>query len=385
MSLHMSLSDVTATPLLAWLFNPYVVGIFSLALVAAGSAMVLRDVLRNRRKLSTHFKPVAAVPSASLQPDSGAVREPPSRGSAARAVPPPPVVSARPPGSPAFQQLADVIADVRAELAAGDVGDAVARDPSMVAIWNTLSGRLDQVVGDAQAVLASVRLTVSPAGEPRWGLANRSFGTYRRINLDGTSIGWLRSEITAEGMLQFRLRAHQPSLALLNAEGAAGLNRLTGSDLTRALTAALIPVVRYAAWTETRSSTAGSSDEPLPGLIDEAVGIANGALVEARASLKRHVPPETAAAGALQDVLLDVFVDGRQVALMRVHEKDAGLEVSVGVPDPTRLDLTRRHMLAPGRLAAYDVAEAMATCAWPALAHALASTAAPGGQTSTAM
>lgn len=380
----MSLSDYTANQLYPWLFNPYVVGTVSFVLIAAGSTMVLRDILRNRRTLSTHFTAAAVAPPPPLpvQPDGGGTKDAPSGTSPVIAVPPPPMVSAPASAPHAFQQLARIIADVRSELGAGHVEEAVARDPSMEASWQALHGRLERVFADVQPVLAPVRVILSLPGEPRWGLANRSFGTYRRVNLDGTSIGWLRSELTTEGTLRFRLRTHKPSMALLNAEGAVDLGRLGGPDLARALTAALMPVTRYAAWNDAKSATASEPDQSVPHLIEEAVGIANGALIEARATLKRQAKP-VAASGAPREVLLDVFVDGRQVALMRLNETEGGLDVSVGVPDPKRLDLTRRQTLAGDRLAAYDLAETMATCAWPALAHALGSAAAPpAGQSS---
>lgn len=373
----MSLSNFTASDLFSWLFNPYAVGTVSLVLIGVGSTMVLRDVLRNRRTLSTHFAKAAAAssPPPPEQPDGGGAKDASPISPDVMAVPPPPMVPAQQSAPHAFQHLARVIADVRSELTADHADETAARDPSMESSWHALNGRLDRLFADVEPLLAPIRVTLSQQGEPRWGLANRSFGTYRRVNLDRTSIGWLRSEITTEGVLRFRLRTHKPSMALLNAEGVVELGRLGGPELARALTAALIPVTRYAAWNDTQSRTASDMTQAVPDLIEEAVDIANGALVEARAALKRQAKPD-ARSGTPQEVLLDVLVDGRQVALMRLNETERGLDVSVGVPDPMRLDLTRRQTLASDRLVAYDLAETMATCAWPALAHALGSAAA---------
>lgn len=357
---------------LNWLLDPIVLGVVSFGFVAVGASMVLKDLLRDRRALATLF---SRTPTAAASPPSSAVAPDPQSAVAVAtatadmpAVPPPPV--SRPAPAQDFPQLAQAIADVRGELAADDDGEAGSRDPSMEASWRALAPRIDRLVGDVEPVLRPVRIAILPPGEPRWALSNRAFGTYRRVNLDGESVGWLRSEITHEGQLRFRVRAHQPSLATLNAEGASPLSRLNSPELAHALSVALLPMTRYAAWIEPRPVDVRLDPTGIETILQNAMEIANGALVEARAALRRHQASEDAAAPASRYVL-DVLVDGRQIALMHVEDTGTQVEIAVGVPDPHRLDLARRQTLPTERLAAYELAEAMATCAWPALAHAL--------------
>lgn len=368
-------SPMAMSSVLAVLSSPIVLGTFGFVLVAIGSWMVLRDVIRDRRQLKSLFDKGAAnslrsaPASVPMQTQRAPVEIAPlsvSAGTSDVPVPAPPETAA----PQSFQQLAKAIAEIRSESSADEQIGAGERDPSMEASWKALAARVDRVIRDAEPVIAAVRVSVAAPGEPRWGLSHHSFGPYRRLNLAGDSIGWLRSEITRDGRLRFRVRAHQPQLALLNAESACDLARLTTSELARALTIALLPLTRYAAWTETQSVPNDAVSSPLDQLVGQATAIANSALVEAHASFRPHLN-QSEAPGSLPRVVLDVLVDDQQVALMHVDRIERTLDVSVGVPDPSRLDLARRQTLPVDQAAAYELAEAMTVCAWPALANAL--------------
>lgn len=365
--------------LISWLFQPLVVGTISFIFVAVGTWMVVRDLMRDRRALSTMFSktavPAAPVASpATATPVASATSQ--MRAETVVAVPPPPTAAAVPPPIQAFPLIAQAIADIRGEFARDDDGATAPRDASMEISWRALAPRVDRLMKDVEPALDPVRIFLSPPGEPRWALSNHAFGTYRRVNLDGESMAWLRSEITSEGQLRFRLRSHRPEMALLNAEAACDLGRLNTPELTRALSAALMPIVRYATWIEAKPADTPLDRPVLEQILHRATEIANGALVEAHARFRRHSQSD-AAVGSAPRFVIDILVDGRQVGLMHIDEVGDHVEISVGVPDPHRLDLARRQQLASERLAAYELAEAMATSAWPALAHALGAEARP--------
>ncbi len=364
--------------LLSWLFEPIILGTVSFVLVAVGLWMVLQDFVRDRRSLSTLFSKAPANSAAvSRTPPSPAVagsvpvttRTPAVEQTAAAPSPPPPPANAPQPLQ-AFPLLSQAIADIRGELATDDDDDTAPRDVSMEISWRALAPRIDRLMADVGPAVRLVGITLSPPGEPRWALGNRAYGTYRRVNLDGESVAWLRSEITTDGQLRFRLRSHEPSLSTLNADCACRLGRLNSPELSHVLTVTLLPVTRYAAWLDARQSKPAFGSAPLAEVIGRAIEIANGALVEARAAFRLNQRPDASDRDAARHVL-DVLVDDRQIARLHLDQVGEHIEVSVGVPDPHRLDLARRQKLPAERLAAYELAEAMVTCSWPALAHAL--------------
>lgn len=364
----------------SWLFEPIVLGAVSSLLVAIGTWMVLKDMIRDRRALGSLFskepaeiKPAANVVTSHQQPVD-AVPSPGPSPERIGAMPPPPVVPSLP--AQLFPRLVQAIADIRGELARDDEDGSIARDPSIETSWRAIARRVDRLIGDVEPTVQPVNIVFSPPGEPRWALSNHAFGNYRRINLSGESVGWLRTEITTEGQLRFRVRAHQPDLALLNAEAVCDLGRLNSTELVQALTVALLPITRYATWIETKPLVSPLDRTGLDATLQKATEIANGALAEARASFRRSRRQENTATST-QRYVLDVLMDGQQIALMRIEEADAHVTISVGVPDPSRLDLARGQQLASEPLAAYELAEAMATCAWPALAHALGAAESP--------
>lgn len=356
MSLNTFLSSIGAP---AWLTHPLVILAASLALVATGLVLVWRDFARERR----HSDP-RPVP----QPSPSSID--PAARSASSPTPPTADTSPAAPADP-VHALATAIAEIRGETAPAASTDIAPRDPTIEAAWCQIQPLIERAVLSAAATIANVRITLSPPGEPGWSLTDRSFGVYRRVTLDGESIGWLRAEILHDGRLRFRLRAHHPAMALLNAEGQCASSAPSLDDIAQHLTSALLAITRYAAWTDTtRVTSASPTASPINRIIAEATAIANGALVEARAAFHPHQGASSTPNVANRRIL-DVLVEGRQVALMHIDASDGGLDVSVGVPDPRRLDLARRQHLPAERLASYELAEQMASCAWPALASAL--------------
>lgn len=357
---------------IGWMTHPVALVFISVVLIGAGTFQVWRD-LRNRRKRSKSIVPVtttklvtpgksdSAVATATLK---GSLISATAKMTAPRSSPPPTAVNT----------LTLAIADIRGEISSDVPIEPAGRDPACETSWRAVQSILSVLAVELQPPLVSVHLTLSEFGEASWSMNNRGFGAYRRVSMLGDSIAWLRCEVTRGGKLALRLRAHQPALAQLNADAVCDLARLETSDLQSAVSTALLPITRYATWqdharAERRADARLSSAREQ--IIDEATSIANGALVEARAVFRRLPDATPTTAGIIVRHILGVLVEDRQIALMHIDEVNGGLDISVGVPDPGRLDLTRRQQLSKDRLASYELAEAMASCAWPALADAL--------------
>ena len=155
--------------------------------------------------------------------------------------------------------------------------------------WLVLKPTLAVAIGKVNAVLAPVRLSIGPAGEPTWSYKNAGYGAHRRMLLGEESLGWLRLELTADGRFHAALKAHKDEHAEINASAetvAASLSPVHASDV---LSRCLEPAARYAARAgggivdeRQLSEQAWELVEPL---VLAAIKATNGALAQAGARL----------------------------------------------------------------------------------------------------
>jgi hypothetical protein len=280
----------------------------------------------------------------------------------------------------AFEQLQSAVSAISDEATSDAQGADVEsqRWPSVESRWLTLEPQIEATITRLNDTLAPVALQIGPAGETGWSFKNGGFGTYRRIAIAGRSVAWLRGEANHRGEVVFKVRAHAPEQALLNASTLLPLANLTALGFLEALSKTVKPSAEYAAWL-TPSRTTEPERTPdawgeIAALTREAFAVARGALLEAGSDLTEVSDPAWDAASGHQRWPLVVQVSGNVVAAVHLSLIKRTLDISTTVADPTRTDLNRRRRLDLSGLTPHVLAEAIASCAWPAVADTLEKT-----------
>jgi hypothetical protein len=238
--------------------------------------------------------------------------------------------------------------------------------------WANLQPALAAGVDKINAVLAPVRLSVAPTGEPSWSYKNRGYGAYRRLLLGGESMAWMRLELSPDGRLHASVKAHKDDRAEINAAtdvAAKGLNAAGASDL-------LAQCLRLAATHAARQQPGGRDiDEEaseqawrsIDGVVAAALRATNGALAQADARLIPLAPAAWEAELRRYRMTLSVEVHGDDVARMHIERHLHEMEVAVGVREPQLIDLGRRRRVPVEGMTIHALAELIASCAWPAI------------------
>ncbi len=375
--------------------SPMVLVSLSLALVVGGLIVVLRDywrpkqVLRTSRKVSRLASSTAApTASPSEVGDNAEVTivkrtGPKSRTDAAVAAKsvatPISVVGTQASGSPnpAFDQLRTNLASISSGTASDAAAGAVEgqRWPSVESRWRALQPDIDAVVVQLNETLAGVALHIGPSGEASWSFKNLGFGAYRRITIAGRSVAWLRGEVSQLGQLSFKARAHTLEQALLNTGASVPLAQFTAAAVLDALAKAVKPAAEYAAWlAPKRQAELDASDTALmeiARLAEHGIRIAKGALIEAGADLIEKSPAARDQSSGRIRWPLVVNVGGNAVAEIHLELMHQSLDVTATATDAGRPELNRHRRLDVTGLSPHGLAEAMASCAWPAVADNL--------------
>jgi hypothetical protein len=310
----------------------------SAAMILAGVGLIWRDVRRGgRAAFLVRGDPTAAHPDAEVTvarraPESAADRH------GARASPPP------------------------------DAGHA----PEAAAQWEELQPVIARAVAQVNAVLAGAGVVIGGAGEPSWSMS-RGYGVYRRLLISGESLAWLRVELDAEGRLQAGVKAHKEEHAGINATSAAGAGRIDVASASDLLSECLKPAASFAMRTANGVSTERWASETawkeVDAVVVAALHAASGALAQADA---RFVPLGASAwAEEVRRHRLTVGVEvfATEVARMLIERVGDEIEVAVGVPDVRLVALGRRDRVRVRGLTTHALAEVIAGCSWPAIAH----------------
>jgi len=323
--------------------------LLSAALIAAGVALIWRDVHRGRREafLSRGNRPAAASADPELEVTvAHRASEPPARRAAASAMPLPVSAPPPPPGS----------------------ASAPDAPPQWAALQPVIAGAIEQV----NAVLAAAGVEIGAIGEPSWSI-NRRYGVYRRILLRGESVAWLRIEVDTAGQLQAAVKAHKDDLAAVNATAQVAGHGLSVAGASDLLSECLKPAASLAMWTAGGGSTEQWASETAWRAVDPvvvaALKAANGALAQAGA---RFVPVGTPAwVPELRRHRMTVTVEvlHAEAARLLIERVGEEVEVAVGVPDVRLAHLGRRQRLPVAGLTTHALAELIAGCTWPAIAH----------------
>ncbi len=393
--------------MMAMLITPLTVGLLSGLMIAAGVILVARDVRRGRRvpvSWQTDKAPATAMvqtPVGSLpaglgdDPDSEVTIVRHDTVAAPVAMTSPAQVvqaalshlttpqTARPAASrsidgTAFADLQAAIAGIRAEAqgVSDDTGIDAPRDPAIERWFASVTPALTASVGQINSALAPVKCRVGEFGEIGWSFRNKGYGGYRRVWIEDASVAWLRIELHHDGQLEMRLRAHKDEQAVMNATTALPANRTSSAELVDALSGCLRPVAAYAAWIVPKHAADADAAREAWGeiapVVQEALELSNGALSEAAARLTPRGQADWDQAAHCQRITFDIEVAGVETALMQIDVAPRTLDVAVGVPDPNLIDLARRQRIDIAGLTSHGLAEAMASCAWPAIANAVA-------------
>jgi hypothetical protein len=232
---------------------------------------------------------------------------------------------------------------------------------------------VETAAASLNAFLARDGLALGESHAADWSYRQRGYGAYRRLLLAGNSVAWLRLELTAEGRLQASVRAHGAEHAAINASAERTAAGLSPQQLTTLLLECLRPATELGANTEQRLDAAHAPAWQ-PGedniMMDSALKATNGALAVAGA---RIVPQAAETDAALPTNALPsslrVEVGGQDVAYMHIAVVADAMEVAV-VPREARLsELGRRRRLPLEGVTIHTLAETIAGCAWPAIAH----------------
>lgn len=243
--------------------------------------------------------------------------------------------------------------------------------PTLEQQWAVLQPAIAASVDNTNAALASARLVVNTPGDPSWSYRNKGYGAYRRLLLDGESLGWLRLELTSEGQLRAVVKAHKEDRAMINATAEVPADGMTAARASELFSLCLKPTVAYAT-RRSRDSEAEASEEAwasVDSLVASALKATNGALAQAGAQLVVLAPPAWVQEMRRHRMMLSIEVKGDDVARMHIERLPHEMEVAVGVREPHLADLGRRRRIPVEGMTIHGLAEVIAGCAWPAIAR----------------
>ena len=259
-----------------------------------------------------------------------------------------------------------------AQAAVSDVGQP--RQGARLALeqqWSALQPAIAVGVERANALLAPVRLSIGPVGEPSWSYKNKGYGAYRRLLLAGESVAWLRLELFPDGQLRAGVKAHREDRAAINASADMPASGLDGDRAGAIFSQCLQPAAAYAARQMRDSDEVASEQawESVDALVGAALKATNGALAQAGARLIALAPAEWERDLRRHRMALSVEVNGDDVARMHIERLPHEMEVAVGVREPQLAALARRRRIPVDGMTIHALAELIASCAWPAIAR----------------
>lgn len=248
---------------------------------------------------------------------------------------------------------------------AASSADAAAR-------WAALQPILGEAVQQVNAVLAGAGVSIGAPGEPSWSMS-RGYGAYRRILVGGESLAWLRLELGPSGQLSAGIKAHKEELAAINASSsvpAETLNTARASDLlSECLKPAASLAVQAAGGGNAERWASETAWKAIDPVVAAALQAANGALAQAGARFAAVAKPAWLPDVRRHRLAIAVEVFGQDVARMHIDRIGEEIEVAVGLADAGLAHLGRRERVALQGVTTHALAELIASCAWPAIAH----------------
>jgi hypothetical protein len=127
--------------------------------------------------------------------------------------------------------------------------------------------------------------------------------------------------------------------------------------------------VRAANGVDTEQWASEAAWKAINPVIAAALQAANGALAQAGARFIPLGAPTWLADLRRHRLGIAVEVSNMEVARMHIERIAEEIEVAVGVPDARLSDLARRQRIPVKGLTTHALAELIAACTWPAIAH----------------
>jgi hypothetical protein len=237
--------------------------------------------------------------------------------------------------------------------------------------WAALQPVLTAAVERVNAVLAVAGVEVGAAGEPSRSVS-RGYGVHRRILIGGESVAWLRLELDADGNLQASVKAHKDDFAAINAGAgipAASLDLARASDLLSECLKPAASFIMHAAGGSSEEWASQAAWKAIDAVVAAALQATNGALAQAGARFIPIGPPAWAPDARRHRLTIAIEVFNAEVARMLLERAGDDIEIAVGLPDARLAHLGRRQRIAVSGLTTHGLAELIASCTWPTVAH----------------
>jgi hypothetical protein len=329
-------------------------------LIGAGISVICRDVLRNRRKLTFVLQRDLPAGDPARKDDVEITISRTQKG-----------------GSQAYADLMSLVSGGEPRSGKRETtGEAKSDLAAIEQQWADLQPTIIAGVTQVNTVLSAAILTLGTQGKPSWSYKNRGYGAFRRLLLGEESLGWVRIELSPDGMLSVSLKAHKDTLAAINGTVSAPAAGITATAIADLLSGCLKPAATSAAHVTSTSEVRAAIPVPseaswtdVDGLVEAALRAANGALVETGAKLQALAPAAWDPLLRRHRMALAVEVDSAEVARMQIERLPHEIEVAVGVRDAQMIGLGRRRRIPIEGMTTHALAELIAGCAWPVIAR----------------
>jgi hypothetical protein len=237
--------------------------------------------------------------------------------------------------------------------------------------WAELQPAISSAVEQVNAVLAQAGIAIGAPEEPTWSPSN-GYGADWLIEARGRPLARLRLECTPDGKLNASVVARDESLADdINGDAGAPASGASIGRVSDLISECLKPATAYALRNRGEAGRRATEGDwkAVEGTVIAAMKVANGAILEAGARLLPIAPPTWDPAQGLHRMPISVQMFGRDIARMHIDRLGEEMEVAVGLPDARLASLGRRQRLAVEGMTTHALAEMIAACAWPAIAH----------------
>jgi hypothetical protein len=249
-----------------------------------------------------------------------------------------------------------------------------ARSSALAGQWSALQPVIGEAVQQVNAVLAGAGIAVGDSGEPSWSV-DRGYGAYRRVLVGGESLAWLRLELDADGNLKAGVKAHKEELSAINGNASAPAKDLTATRASDLLSECLKPTAAYAVREAgvaegAEQQVSEAAWKAVDAVVVASLKAANGALAQAGARFMPLALPTWQPELGHHRMVIAVEVLDTEVARMHIERVGPEMEVAVGVAQAQFANLGRRRRIPVQGMTTHALAELIASCAWPAIAHA---------------
>ena len=250
---------------------------------------------------------------------------------------------------------------------------AVALDASAVMQrWESLQSVFSVALRQVNVVLAAACVEVGALGRPSRSI-NGGYGADGRLLIAGENVGSLRLQVTMHDQVHVRVKAHGKEAAAIDASTSAPVRGMSAARASDLLSEVLKPAAAFAmegaGSTDPERRSSGEAWETVGPIVASALDAANGALAQAGARFVALGPLSWNAGPRRHRMAVSVQVLQSEVARMHFERIGSEMEVAVGVPDARLVSLGRRHRIALQGMTTHALAELIASCAWPAIAH----------------